>query len=203
MVGGPTSSGGGLKAEVANPFAGILMVSIIATSSSPSHSLVSAVVCVISLHRPFCFLKPGLQRVRCVRWNSLRVCTLHIRVRIPELIVIVTVDPRYDTGIINGVQAMHDWLCTFGTNCEITTFQQSLVVSVLSIGTFLGALLGAPVADIIGRKYGVILATLVFDVGVAMQVASTGLGLFIAGRIIAGLGVGLISVLVIMYQSEW
>lgn len=99
---------------------------------------------------------------------------------------------------------MHDWLCTFGSSsCEITTFQQSLVVSVLSIGTFIGALLGAPVADILGRKYGVILATLVFDVGVAMQVASTGLGLFIAGRIIAGLGVGLISVLVIMYQSEW
>lgn len=99
---------------------------------------------------------------------------------------------------------MHDWLCTFGnSSCEITTLQQSLVVSVLSIGTFLGALLGAPVADIIGRKWGVVLSTLVFDVGVAMQVASTGLGLFIAGRIIAGLGVGLISVLVIMYQSEW
>jgi len=111
-------------------------------------------------------------------------------------------NPRYDTGVINGIQAMENWLCTVGKNCSITTFQQSLVVSVLSIGTFIGALLGAPVADILGRKWGIVLATVVFDVGVAMQVASTALGLFIAGRIIAGLGVGLVSVLVIMYQSE-
>ncbi|KLO17936.1 general substrate transporter [Schizopora paradoxa] len=153
MAGGPTSQGGGIKADIAgNTFAGVLMVSN-----------------VLSMFAAFGGILYG-----------------------------------YDTGVINGVQAMHDWLCTFGnsTTCTITTLQQSLVVSVLSIGTFLGALLGAPVADIIGRKWGVVLSTLVFDVGVAMQTASTGLGLFIAGRVIAGLGVGLISVLVIMYQSE-
>ncbi len=203
MVGGPTSSGGGLKAEVANPFAGILMVSIIATSSSPSHSLVSAVVCCYIASSSFLFSKArsSARSLRSVEFfTGMYFAYSCANSRIDRD---CDRDPRYDTGIINGVQAMHDWLCTFGTNCEITTFQQSLVVSVLSIGTFLGALLGAPVADIIGRKYGVILATLVFDVGVAMQVASTGLGLFIAGRIIAGLGVGLISVLVIMYQSEW
>ena len=103
---------------------------------------------------------------------------------------------------------MHDWLCTFGHvaadgSCSITTGQKSLVVSILSVGTFCGALLGAPVADILGRKWGIVFACLVFSAGVAMQTASTALGLFIAGRIIAGGGVGLVSVLVPMYQSEW
>ena len=108
---------------------------------------------------------------------------------------------------------MKDWLCTFGstttdlvnhpTGCMITTSQQSLVVSILSVGTFFGALLGAPAADFLGRKFGIIFAALVFSVGVAMQTASTALPLFIVGRVIAGLGVGLISVLVPMYQSEW
>lgn len=119
----------------------------------------------------------------------------------------------YDTGIISGIQAMPDWLCTFGqtttdtfnhpAGCLITTSQQSLVVSILSVGTFTGALIGAPAADILGRRLGIVFSAFVFSIGVAMQVASTALPLFIVGRVIAGLGVGLVSVLVPMYQSEW
>lgn len=103
---------------------------------------------------------------------------------------------------------MHDWLCTFGAvaadgTCSITTGQKSLVVSILSVGTFCGALIGAFVADFMGRKWGIVFAAFVFSIGVAMQTASTALGLFIAGRVVAGGGVGLVSVLVPMYQSEW
>ena len=53
-----------------------------------------------------------------------------------------------------------------------------------------------------GRKFGIIFATLIFSAGVAMQTAATAIPLFVAGRCIAGLGVGLISVMVPMYQSE-
>ena len=119
----------------------------------------------------------------------------------------------YDTGIINGVQAMEDWLRTFGeatddltnhpTGFMITTNQKSLVVSILSAGTFVGALTGAFTGDFLGRKWGIVFACLVFSVGVAMQTASTALPLFIVGRVIAGLGVGQISTIVPMYQSEW
>jgi len=118
----------------------------------------------------------------------------------------------YDTGTINGVKEMKDWLRTFGapntdlvhhpTGYAITSAQESLVVSILSAGTFFGALLGAPMADIVGRKWGIIFSCLVFSVGVAMQTASTAMALFVVGRVIAGLGVGLVSVLVPMYQSE-
>lgn len=118
----------------------------------------------------------------------------------------------YDTGTINGIKDMKDWLRTFGapnsdlvnhpTGYAITSSQESLVVSILSAGTFFGALLGSPVADILGRKRGIILAALIFSVGVAMQTASTAIPLFVVGRVIAGLGVGLVSCLVPMYQSE-
>ncbi|KAH8116445.1 MFS monosaccharide transporter [Phellopilus nigrolimitatus] len=118
----------------------------------------------------------------------------------------------YDTGVINGVQAMKDWLRTFGfpttdlvnhpTGFMISTAEQSLVVSILSVGTFFGALLGAPTADILGRKWGIVFSTLIFCIGVAMQTASTALPLFVAGRVIAGIGVGEVSVLIPMYQSE-
>jgi SP family sugar:H+ symporter-like MFS transporter len=118
----------------------------------------------------------------------------------------------YDTGTISGVLAMPNWLETFGSAVEkseaapdgfaITASQSSLIVSILSVGTFFGALIGAYVADILGRKSGIIFATLIFSAGVAMQTASTAIPLFVAGRCIAGLGVGLISTLVPMYQSE-
>jgi sugar porter (SP) family MFS transporter len=118
----------------------------------------------------------------------------------------------YDTGTINGIKDMKDWLRTFGHAVPvdkahphgfgITSSQESLVVSILSAGTFFGALLGAPAADILGRKYGIIAACLVFSIGVAMQTASTTIPLFVVGRVFAGFGVGLVSCLVPMYQSE-
>lgn len=108
---------------------------------------------------------------------------------------------------------MEDWLRTFGeatddltnhpTGFMITTNQKSLVVSILSAGTFVGALTGAFTGDFLGRKWGIVFACLVFSIGVAMQTASTALPLFIVGRVIAGLGVGQISTIVPMYQSEW
>ena len=69
----------------------------------------------------------------------------------------------------------------------------SLIVSMLSVGTFCGALLASPLADFAGRKWGIILsAAIPFNLGVALQTAATGPKLFIAGRAFAGLGVGLV-----------
>ena len=114
----------------------------------------------------------------------------------------------YDTGVISGVQTMKDWLCVFGKynattgECTITSSQQSLVVSILSAGTFFGALLAAPAADFAGRRWSVVGAVVIFAVGVAMQAAATALLLFVVGRVFAGLGVGMVSMLIPMYQSE-
>ncbi|KAF9563068.1 MFS monosaccharide transporter [Agrocybe pediades] len=117
----------------------------------------------------------------------------------------------YDTGVISGIKEMGAWLKQFGyasddpkhvTGYAISSSTESLVVSILSAGTFFGALLGAPTADILGRKWGIIFATLVFCVGIAMQTAATDIPLFVVGRVFAGLGVGLVSCLIPMYQSE-
>lgn len=71
---------------------------------------------------------------------------------------------------------------------------ESLIVSILSLGTFLGALTAAPCADYFGRRLGLILSTgIVFNIGVLMQTIATDQPLFIAGRFFAGYGVGLIS----------
>ncbi len=65
-----------------------------------------------------------------------------------------------------------------------------------------GALLGAPTADIIGRRTGIVMASLVFSLGVALQTGAHNWATFIVGRLFAGAGVGLVSILIPMYQSE-
>lgn len=105
---------------------------------------------------------------------------------------------------------MRYWLNLFSTpgNVDseglptITDSQQSEIVSILSAGTFFGALLAAPTGDYLGRRLGLMFSTGVFTLGVILQTAATAIPLFVAGRFFAGLGVGLISALIPLYQSE-
>jgi sugar porter (SP) family MFS transporter len=118
----------------------------------------------------------------------------------------------YDTGTIGGIIAMSDWLNTFGlydptqpdlgvNGHYLPPQHKSLVVSILSAGTFFGALIAFPLGDLLGRKYGLIAACVIFCLGVGLQL-DTHWTTFVIGRVIAGLGVGVVSCLVPMYQSE-
>ena len=84
----------------------------------------------------------------------------------------------------------------------ITSSESSLIVSLLSAGTFFGALASAPLADLTGRRMGLIYSCVVFSFGVVLQTAATAIPLFVAGRFFAGFGVGLLSAIVPLYQSE-
>lgn len=115
----------------------------------------------------------------------------------------------YDTGTISGILQMPVWLELFSNGHlneagepEISSSDESLIVSILSLGTFLGALTAAPVADFFGRRWGLILSTgIVFNLGVILQTIATSQPLFIAGRFFAGYGVGLISAMSMSLSS--
>lgn len=110
----------------------------------------------------------------------------------------------YDTGTISGVMAMKYVLKRFPSNKEsFSSSESSLIVSILSVGTFFGALTAPIINDTLGRRWCLIIASLiVFNVGVVLQIISTGIPLLCAGRVIAGFGVGLISSTIPLYQSE-
>ncbi|KOS36958.1 hypothetical protein ACN38_g12268 [Penicillium nordicum] len=106
----------------------------------------------------------------------------------------------YDTGTISGIQTMPFWIEEFD---HPNTGRIALIVSILSVGTFVGSLASGVLADITGRRWGIILSVMLpFNLGVALQTAATSQPMFIAGRFFAGLGVGLVSAQVPMYQSE-
>ncbi|KAI9818980.1 MAG: High-affinity glucose transporter rgt2 [Thelocarpon impressellum] len=117
----------------------------------------------------------------------------------------------YDTGTIGGILAMKYWRDTFSTGFtnpkdnlpDVSGSETSLIVSILSAGTFIGALCASPMGDIVGRRWGLIWSTgLIFNFGVILQTIATRIPLFVAGRFFAGFGVGLISALIPLYQSE-
>ncbi|KAF2197479.1 high affinity glucose transporter RGT2 [Delitschia confertaspora ATCC 74209] len=84
----------------------------------------------------------------------------------------------------------------------VPSWEQSLTTSILSAGTFFGAIIAGDVADTIGRRLTIILGCIIFAIGGILETASTSVGVMSAGRIIAGLGVGFISAIVILYMSE-
>ncbi|KAK5681125.1 hypothetical protein LTS10_006886 [Elasticomyces elasticus] len=110
----------------------------------------------------------------------------------------------YDSGYINGVTASPVFIHLIeGPTAEaLSGPHSSLIVSILSAGTFFGALAAGDVADTIGRKWTVIAGCGIYIIGVILQVATNGLGLIVAGRLIAGIGVGFESAIVILYMSE-
>ncbi|KAF2503173.1 monosaccharide transporter [Lophium mytilinum] len=122
----------------------------------------------------------------------------------------------YDSGYINGVMAMNYFIREFqglpyppagATEDEkkyfvLPSWKKSLITSILSAGTFFGALIAGDLADFIGRRLTIIGGCGIFIVGVILQTASASLGLLVAGRLIAGFGVGFVSAIIILYMSE-
>ncbi|KAK4460419.1 high-affinity glucose transporter RGT2 [Cladorrhinum samala] len=115
----------------------------------------------------------------------------------------------YDTGTISGILAMPYWQRLFSTgyidaegNPNVSASQESAIVSILSAGTFFGALCSPFLADYVGRRLGLMISTWVFNLGVVLHTAATAIPMFLAGRFFAGLGVGLISAMIPLYQSE-
>lgn len=69
-------------------------------------------------------------------------------------------------------------------------------------GSFAGSLLSSFLADRFGRKIAIQIAGLIWIVGSLIQAFSVNVGMLVAGRIIAGVCVGITSAIVPVYQSE-
>ncbi|KAL5363871.1 general substrate transporter [Aspergillus floccosus] len=117
----------------------------------------------------------------------------------------------YDSGYINGVMGMNYFIQEFENLDPLTTpkeqfvvpsWKKSLITSILSAGTFFGALIAGDLADWFGRRTTIISGCIIFIIGVVLQTASSALALLVVGRLIAGFGVGFVSAIIILYMSE-
>ncbi|KAJ9098224.1 hypothetical protein QFC21_004553 [Naganishia friedmannii] len=66
-----------------------------------------------------------------------------------------------------------------------------------------GSLIAGDLADMMGERPTIIAGCAIYLVGVVIQMFATkGLALIVVGQIVAGLGVGFVSVNIILYMSE-
>ncbi|KAF2809565.1 uncharacterized protein BDZ99DRAFT_463352 [Mytilinidion resinicola] len=114
----------------------------------------------------------------------------------------------YDTGQISGFLEMPDFLEKFHDTTKdgkpaFSNSRSGTIVGLLSIGTLIGALIAAPVSDKFGRKWSIVFWNMIFCIGVIVQISTVNKWYqIVIGRWVAGLGVGGLSVLTPMYQSE-
>ena len=83
-----------------------------------------------------------------------------------------------------------------------TPFQYSLFLSFVTIGAMAGSAASGFLSDGIGRKGAISVATLPLIAGWAMIYTLSTFPLLLAGRLLTGLGVGLLSALVPVYIAE-
>ncbi|KAK8107727.1 uncharacterized protein PG998_009740 [Apiospora kogelbergensis] len=76
------------------------------------------------------------------------------------------------------------------------------MVAILEIGALISSLAVGKIGDAIGRRKTIGYGSAIFFVGGALQTLATNMPMMMLGRIIAGLGVGTLSTIVPVYQSE-
>ncbi|KAI8071552.1 general substrate transporter [Gongronella butleri] len=105
----------------------------------------------------------------------------------------------YDSGIIGSILVEEQFVKYFDhPPVEIT----GAIVALFQAGCFFGSLAAMWFANVVGRKRSIQIGSVIAAVGGAIQTGSINVGMFIAGRFILGLGIGLLSTIVPLYQAE-
>lgn len=114
----------------------------------------------------------------------------------------------YVSGQISGFFLMEDFARRFGIlqpdgQYTFSAVRQGSIVGLLCIGSLFGSLIAGKLADSLGRRLGISCSALFCCVGTVIEISSsTAWYQFAIGRLVNGLGIGSLSVLVPMYQSE-
>lgn len=114
----------------------------------------------------------------------------------------------WDTGTISGFVNLSDFLQRFGQRSKdgvyyLSKVRMGLIVSIFNIGCAIGGIILSKIGDIYGRRIGLVAVTVIYVVGILIQICSFNKWYqYFIGRIISGLGVGGISVLSPMLISE-
>ncbi|KKP00578.1 hypothetical protein THAR02_07303, partial [Trichoderma harzianum] len=105
----------------------------------------------------------------------------------------------YDQGVMSGLIIGPYFIDYFNhpSKAEVGT-----MVAILEIGAFISSLIVGRVGDIIGRRRTILYGSCIFFVGGALQTLATSMPMMMLGRIVAGFGVGMLSTIVPVYQSE-
>ncbi|CAL5029239.1 unnamed protein product [Urochloa decumbens] len=102
----------------------------------------------------------------------------------------------YDVGVMSGC------IIFIQKDLHITEVQQEVLVGCLSFISLLGSLAAGRTSDAIGRKWTIGLAAAVFQAGAAIMTFAPSFAALMAGRLLAGIGIGIGIMVAPVYISE-
>ncbi|KAJ7498514.1 general substrate transporter [Mycena latifolia] len=111
----------------------------------------------------------------------------------------------YDSAFIGGTIALASFQKEFGITAANKATISANIVSGYQAGAFFGTLLSFPFCERYGRRLSLTLAAAFFTLGAGLHLAptaSSGLAALYVGRVVAGLGVGAVSLTVPIYIAE-
>ncbi|KAH7308572.1 general substrate transporter [Stachybotrys elegans] len=117
----------------------------------------------------------------------------------------------YNQAGVGGLLSEEDWVHTFpeidtvnatGDEKSRKSTLQGFVVATFTIGALFGALSCSYTGDKFGRRHVIFFAALCTLIGEILEAASFSLAQFIVGRVIIGYGIGQLSSIVPVWQSE-
>lgn len=115
----------------------------------------------------------------------------------------------YDGTYFTGMLEMQRFKEDFGEydaatgTYEIKSTYTAVFASIVQAGEFVGSLMASVLGDYLGRKGALWTAVLIVTIGCILQLILVGsISLLIVGRLILGIGVGIVSNCVPMYLSE-
>lgn len=84
----------------------------------------------------------------------------------------------------------------------LLTIHSGAVVALFTAGAFFGAMFAGPTTEYTGRRWTISIGSIIFIVGGALQTAAPKISYLMAGRFLAGLGVGFLTMIIPLYQAE-
>jgi len=110
----------------------------------------------------------------------------------------------YNQGVFSGVLVMTSFDNHMGSYTSNSS-KKGWLTSILELGAWVGTIYSGFLAEIISRKYAILVNTAIFIIGVIVQVTAvggSGASSILGGRFITGMGVGSLSMIVPMYNAE-
>lgn len=102
----------------------------------------------------------------------------------------------YDIGVISGA------LLFMKKDISLSTTELSLIVAAVLVGGSIATFISGPLADYFGRKKMISIAAVFVIVGTIVLVGSYEFSTVLTGRLIQGIGIGIITIVIPLYLSE-
>ncbi|KAK1569241.1 hypothetical protein Q3G72_034276 [Acer saccharum] len=102
----------------------------------------------------------------------------------------------YDVGVMSGA------VIFIQEDLKITDVQVEVLIGILSIISLVGSLAGGKTSDVLGRKWTMALAAVVFQIGAVVMTVAPSFEILMIGRVLTGVGIGLGVMIAPVYIAE-